>query len=426
MLTAGVAQAQNVGCPASPPTCASLTSPVYVVSADTQVPFLHRLGRQMASQATNPQTIVYFPAGSCQNLVSMYAASGPTYTPTASGGGPYYVPSTTVDATFDVTLKTGCQCTLPSPNTVTPDLASVIVFPDNVSCPTSPVPPAGKNVVGPVQAMTFVVPYDTATNVGSSQKAITAEEAYLVMGLGAANAQVTPWGDPNFIYGRPASKGTQVSIGANIHVPAAKWQLIYATGGKPDEMHTFDQSSSLATAVANMATDPNAEKVLGILGAEIYDKAANRAKMHSLAFRAFQQLHAYWPDKTATSFDKQNVRDGHYLLWSYVQYLEPAATAVSAGAQMILDAIQGKPLTGASPESSLDLIISVGLVPQCAMKVQRSVEGGDLSLAPQAEPCGCYYESKVPGGSTSCTPCTGTDNTPCGGGVCRHNFCEAN
>jgi hypothetical protein len=57
------------------------------------------------------------------------------------------------------------------------------------------------------------------------------------------------------------------------------------------------------------------------------------------------------------------------------------------------------------------------------MKVTRSFDGGDLSLYSPAEPCGCYYESKVPGGGSSCTACT--DDTPCGGGKCRHGFCEA-
>jgi hypothetical protein len=340
----------------------------------------------------------------------------PKYTPATTG--PFFIPA---DPTFVESSTTACPCT--NPGGLTPDLASVIVVPDNLSCPTSGVyPPAGKAVPGPVQAMVFVVPYDTATNFGSSQQAITAEEAYLVMGLGANNASVLPWNDINYIYGRPASKGTQVSIGANIHVPAGKWKLIYATGAKPDEMHTFDQSSSLAAAVAAKATDPNAERVLGILGAEVYDKAANRAKMHSLAFRAFQQQHAFWPDSAPTKFDKINVRDGHYTLWSYVQYLLPATGAVKAGAQAIVDAALGKPAPSSNPAyDPIDMVISSGLVPQCAMKVQRSTEGGDLSLFTPSESCTCYYEKSVTG-STSCQTCT----TTCATGVCRRGFCEAN
>ncbi|HEY1585438.1 MAG TPA: hypothetical protein VGH63_07085, partial [Polyangia bacterium] len=59
----------------------------------------------------------------------------------------------------------------------------------------------------------------------------------------------------------------------------------------------------------------------------------------------------------------------------------------------------------------------------CAMKVSRTIEGGDQALFSPTEPCGCYFEANVPGGSTTCTVCT--DDTPCGGGKCRHGYCEA-
>jgi hypothetical protein len=57
------------------------------------------------------------------------------------------------------------------------------------------------------------------------------------------------------------------------------------------------------------------------------------------------------------------------------------------------------------------------------MKVARTVEGGPLSLATPPQPCGCYYDSKVPMGATSCTACSAS--TPCATGSCRHGYCEA-
>jgi hypothetical protein len=260
--------------------------------------------------------------------------------------------------------------------------------------------------------MTFVVPYDSAASTGSSQKAITAEEAYLLYGFGPQSAMVPPWDDPNQLYGRPATKGTQISIGANIRVPAGKWKLL------ADPNHQIDQSATMASTIAALTTDPNAEKVLGILGTEIYDKAANRAKMRALAFRAFGQQHAYWPDKTATSFDKQNVRDGHYVLWSYVQYVAPSPA--KTGAQLIIDALVGNTVTFTPPSDPLDVVIASGLVPLCAMKVQRSSEGGDLSLYDSPAPCSCYFQFKATG-ATTCTSCT----TSCASGMCRHGYCEA-
>jgi hypothetical protein len=410
-----VALAQT--CPSPAPMCndASLTNPIYINSGDTQVPVLHKLGKKLRFQTDNggPVTIVYIPNGSCSNIANQIT---PKFA-AGSAGGPFYIPN---DASFDVTSKTACSCVNPTgAGALKPDMAITIVVPDNVSCPANPAspPPSIALTKGPVQGMTFVVPYDSTTNSGSSQRAITAEEAYLVFGLGAENAQVTPWSDSHFVFGRPASKGTQVSIGANINVPAAKWRLLAA--------NALDQSTDLASMVAALAVDPNAEKALGILGTEIYDK--NRSKLHALAFRAFNQLHAYWPDSKLSTFDKQNIRDGHYVLWSYVQYL--AATPVKAPVQELIDALTGK-ITAvnyndgtAQTADPIDDVIASGLVPQCAMKVQRAGgEGSDLSLYSAPESCSCYFDHKATG-ATTCATCD--NNTPCASGTCRRGYCEA-
>jgi hypothetical protein len=433
LLLGGVARAQTPAyCPASPPQCDDTTTmcgsvpciqnPIYVSAADTQVPVLHRLGKKLRGQVDGggtpqPVTIIYVPNGSCTNLANIYAT--PAKFTVGTSGGPFFIPP---DTTFDVTAKTACPCSLPAPNNLQSDMAVTIVNPDNVSCPSNPAsPPAGLTVTkGPVQGMTFVVPFDSGTMAGSSQKAITAEEAYLVLGLGAASAMVTPWSDINYIYGRPSSKGTQISIGANIKVPAAKWKLVN------DAAHMIDQSSTMASTIAGLTGDPNAEKVLGILGTEIYDK--NRAKIHALAFRAFNQLHAYWPDSKQSTFDKQNVRDGHYLLWSYVQYVAPSTP--KAGVQQIIDGLTGAATnvhysngSAALDADPIDDVIASGLVPICAMKVQRSgQEGGDLSTYSPPEPCGCYFDKRATG-TSSCTACV--TSCPGAGQVCRHGFCEA-
>ncbi len=402
-------------CPSTPVTCtdASLVNPVYILSGDTQVPVIHSVGKLLRAQAS-PTTLVYIPNGSCTNLTNLYTNKFTA----GAGGGPYYIPA---DPAFDVTVKTACPCTLATP--ITPDVANSIVFPDAKSCPTTPVRPSGiGQFQGPVQGMVFVVPYDTVTHAGSSQLAITAEEAYLVMGLGPTDAMVPPWNQPAYLFGRPASKGTQVSIGENIGVPAAKWKLL------ADAQHTIDQSSDLASAIAALANDPNAEQALGILGTEVYDKAANRKKMHSLAFRAYQQLRAYWPDSTASAFDKRNVRDGHYALWSYVQYLAPVdvgGVASKPGVKLLIDAMLGNAtgLTATTTQSAdpIDGVMQSGLVPNCAMGVQRSVEGGPLSRYDDAAPCACYFE-KMLTASTACAAC-GTGN-PCASGMCRRGLCE--
>jgi hypothetical protein len=38
--------------------------------------------------------------------------------------------------------------------------------------------------------------------------------------------------------------------------------------------------------------------------------------VRTLALQSRDQTCAYWPDSSATAFDKVNVRDGHYELWA--------------------------------------------------------------------------------------------------------------
>lgn len=407
LLAANFAHAQT------PPACDNsdganvITNPIYILAADTQVPMLKALGKLLRAQAA-PVTLVYIPSGSCTNLANMYQNK---YVVSGKGGGPYYIPA---DPNFDPVSSPVPSCTIPAAG-LQPDLAMSIVFPDQTDCPTAGTRPQTIGVFpGPVQAMVLAVPRM------SSQVAITAEEAYLVFGFGANDPTklVAPWSDPNFLYARPVTKGTMISIGANIGVPAGKWQILPA--------NAIDQSSALATTLISHNADGNADKSIGVLGAEIYDQSTNRAMLKSLAFRAFKQYHAFWPDSTPTSFDKKNVRDGHYTLWSYVQYVASVdGTGVPSkpAVKNLIDMLVGNAVTTSPPFEPLDLEIANGLVPACAMSVQRQAEGGDLSLYSAPEPCGCYYDAKVPSGSTTCTACT--DSTTCGSGMCRHGYCEA-
>jgi hypothetical protein len=70
----------------------------------------------------------------------------------------------------------------------------------------------------------------------------------------------------------------------------------------------------------------------------------------------------------------------------------------------------------------IDLIAAVGLVPDCAMSVNRTFEGGPLVKYAPAESCVCNYEARV--AQSSCATCT-TEGSACsGGGTCRGGFCE--
>jgi hypothetical protein len=391
-LLAGLASLASREALAAPPDCSSLPSPLYVQVGDTQEPLMKALGQKLRSSTVNPVTIIYKLSGSCTNIDAMYNGTKLTT-------NPQYIPSATEDPTWDPSKPTP-QCVI-DPAGVSLDVANSNVFVS--ACTATPAPTGIGSYQGAVQPYVFVVPK------ASTQVAITAEEAYFVFGFGTAG-QVTPWNDETQMFIRTTTKSTLLSMAAAIHVPAAKWK------GVP-----FDKSTQVLNAVSTSVTP---EKAIGILGAEVYD--AHRDVVTDLAFRTFQQKHAFYPDSTATARDKQNVRDGHYVIWSPTVYLAPDDTQgqiVNARAKYVVDMIQSRTVTPTPDFDPLAAIISVGLVPDCAMKVTRSVEGGDLSLYSPAEPCGCFFESQVGTPSATCAACT--SDATCGTGKCRHGFCEA-
>ncbi len=348
VLAGALAAGETVASEAFALDCSTLPNPVYIQNGDTQEPLLKALGQKLRNAQANPVTLIYKNAGSCTNIDAMYKGTKLTTNPS-------YIPSQTEDPTWDST-KPSPQCTI-SPNGQALDLAISALFVS--SCDPSK-PPANIGLFqGPVQPYLFVVPE------ASSQKAITAEEAYFTFGFGAAG-NVEPWTDESLLFIRPTTKSTLLTMAASIGVPAAKWKGV-----------SKDTSSAVVTSVA---TSPTPEKTLGILGAELYD--AQRATLNALAFQAYKQKHAYFPDSTATSFDKRNVRDGHYTIWSPTVYLAPVdgnGTIVNPRTRYVVDLILSKTVSPAPDFDPLATVIAKGLVPDCAMKVTRSFEAGDLS-----------------------------------------------
>jgi hypothetical protein len=98
----------------------------------------------------------------------------------------------------------------------------------------------------------------------------------------------------------------------------------------------------------------------------------------------------------------------------------------SARAKYLIDLLQGSPIVPAPSFDSMTAIANSGrLVPQCAMRVQRTKDGGDLSLYQPAVPCGCFFEATATGTTPSgCVQCSTA--VPCATGTCRYGFCEAN
>jgi hypothetical protein len=412
------AQGANVKC--SDLIASDPNHTLVLMTGDTQEPLLKRLGYLLRNPTggTKKITILYQKAPSCDLLTSMYANDGALLTPTATSKLVNYLPLTSdLDGgTWDPVKGKPLVCDY-TPGVDPPINASLgisALFTE--SCTSSGTPPATLNrVPGPVQAYMFAVPQN------QMQSAITAEEAYFLLGWHQGTAptdgQVTPWTDDQSVFLRkesPATASTQLVWAANLGLDPNKLKGI-------QEQQSSDVLGGIASAVANGRTG----QAIGILGIDVVESNADSVK--GLAFRAFHQRHAYYPNKTATSHDKQNVRDGHYTVWSptvYVYKKDAGGGGPDPNAQYLVDLVLGNALTTPPDFDPIDSVAAAGLVPDCAMKVQRSVDGGDLSLYTPVEPCGCYFESKVSSTpSTSCMQCSGAGT--CGSGVCRHGFCEA-
>ena len=408
-LAAPAAHAANLPCAAAgiPGTT---TTVVYVGGSTAVTPTIKAIDQALVN-GSSTTIVVYADAsgqtGSCTGVNFFLNDTDPTNVTSCPAGG---CPTGTGEW-YDGT-GTKQVCDLPTPAHLDVTMSDVFLQ----SCPGAPqtMPADVKDTPDFIQAMLFVVP----KSLPSPQQAITAEEAYFVFGFGGAAGMASPWLDMTVGLTHQAIRdqgsGTQQMIGRGAGLPGD-----YINQGKMKGTNEGG-SGGVITAVAT-STDPS---TIGILSTDQYD--AHRDTLRSLAFKNFHQWFAYYADSTPSSFDKANVRDGHYWIWGpehFFTRMNGTAT-VRPNAQVFLDILKGKtPITGTTV---LDVEIGAHVVPQCAMKVQRSTEVGPISKYTDPAPCGCYFEFKATG-TTSCTACTGADGTACTGtGVCRHHFCEAN
>jgi hypothetical protein len=389
---------------AAPPDCSTVaadaTKIVYVAGSSALRPLLKNLGPLVAAQSTNNYTIVYQGSGSCNGVNGIVPGSSP-YTISAGSIVNYY-PSTYTDPT-----QPELTCTIGAATALDMGISDVFV----PTCTGAAPPNSVGDFLGPAQAMAFVVP------TASSQTAITAEEAYVLWGFGgtatsgSTTLTSTPWVDQNFQFTRPDSSGTKRILASVINVPIGKWKGTVKNG-----------SGDVFNAVS---TSTSAEATIGILGMDYLDQGTNRNSVKALAIAAYGQKYAYYPDSTQSARDKRNLRDGHYAGLGYAHLIaavDSTGTATKPGVKYLIDVITGKVNPTAASYDPVKVIgKSAGLIPLCAMKVQRTAEGGDFSAYDPAAPCGCYYESLFGTPPASCVSCT----TSCATGACRNGYCEA-
>ncbi len=387
---ASPARAAEPVCPATPPLCSALPNPIYIQAGDTQENLLKRLGRGLRDNTGHEMTLVFYLSGSCTNIDNFYHKNGAWTSATKA----LYIPSIAEDPGW-LPKFAECPCTAGGQQ---PDIANSALF--NSSCTTETPPSTIALVNGPTQAYVMAVPE------ASSQTAITYEEAYFVFGFGMAG-MVVPWIDETEMFIRTITKSTLLTWAANIGVPGNKWKGMMLAA-----------SSDVVTHLQSAA---NPEAAIGILGAEVYD--ADRSFLNELAFRAKDQYAAYFADSTSTSFDKQNVRDGHYTVWSPTVWMyntDGAGNATNADAKFVIDLISGHTVANPPNFDPTTIVARVGLVPDCAMRVQRDFDGGPLRLYKPSVSCTCKFLADV-----DISPCQTCDaQNPCASGVCRAGYCE--
>ena len=385
--------------PADAALCSALGAQpiVYIENGDTQEPLVKKLGAQLIKSAS-PIRLVYKNKRTCDLALDMYTPN-PFVTDAIAIK---YIPSPTEDPTWTpLSVTPSCDA---DAGGVTIGLGIGATFLS--SCANLPgTKPADLAIAnGPVQSYGFIVPG------ASSQIALTAQEGYFAYGFAGATGQAPPWIDQALRFSRGPTASTALACAAAIGLKGSQLKGTVPTGNTSTEVLNF------------VATSGSPDATIGLMGTEVYDGARNLVKL--LAFKGFNQRYAYFPDFSSTSFDKRNVRDGHYLPWAPTPYITRVnvgtGKATDPNVQRIIDLVFGVRVD-ADVNGTLQVIAS-GLVPECAMGVQRAFDGGDLSLYAAPEPCACYFEAKVPQGSTKCSTCT--DSSTCGTGKCRRGYCE--
>lgn len=374
--------------------CSSIDHVIYVAGSTAAKPFIAAVAASLEHESP-PITLVYQGQGSCTGVQTMVASSPSTITGTAS----------TFSGTGTAPVENTMGCTL-DPAGTTVDVGVSDVYAKTCG-PTYTLASDVMDYHGPVQSMNFVVP------TGSTQLSISSEAAYLAFGLGADAGGGVPWNDPSVFEVRAPTSGTMLMSGAVIGLPGAKWK------GNQNAA-----TSNVLTSLANDVTAGKTQTAIGIMSSGDADK--NRSTVRALAFQPSGSSCGYTPDSDSTSsFDKANTRDGHYAISGPVHlYVHaPSGKIANADVQKFIDY-----LTGAT-DPDFDLIqveAKASVVPDCAMRVSRTEDGGALASYMPALSCECKFVAEATGTApSSCTTCS-TDDDCKGTGTpkCHYGYCE--
>jgi hypothetical protein len=357
---------------------------VYVTGSTALASFIGEVSGALASQVT----IVYQQSGSC---VGVHSSLDPADYPLsgANGAATYYAPG-------------GLQktCNLDPAEGLVADVGASDVFYSTCylgQAVTPPIPASVGENFGPVQVMNFAVPQ------ASTQQSISLAAAYYVFGFGGESYPISPWTDPAQLQIRNANSGTQALIAAAIGVPPTQWSGI--------QHDTSAQVGAALVAAGQGCCQKTIDSALGILASDYL--LQNSQTLRGLAVQDRNSDCGYYPNSTAFARDDVNARDGHYPLWGpshFYARVDPSTNLpLKPGVSQFIDG-----LNGLTALPGLDLVAeyaSKGLIPECAMHVTRSSDGGDYTPFEAPVTCNCYFELHATG-STTCQPCRTSSDCP--------------
>ncbi len=379
--------------------CLNLASPgspaVYVAGSTAAEPLVRQLAQSLTRDDPTKLTIIWQMKSSCGGAEAVARDTMPASCATGA-----CITGKALAWTVDPRDLQPAECELDLKGNKV-DLAISDVAPS--LCPGLAGPP----ITGVLDTLGPVSAYGVVMAAQAGETAIHAEEAHFVFGVGKS-AGVKPWQNDATIALPGDNNAGQLLLGQQIKLSPGRFHGVPAP--TPEDV------------VTTLYGEPASG--IGILPTTLVDKRRDQVKL--LAFQAMLQRGAFYPDRKSNSFEKQNVRDGHYPLWGYMHLLQRADPAnptkpLSPNGARLAGLLQGAmPVAG---KDTLLLQVQAGFIPQCAMKVSRTSDTAPLTPLVAPLSCHCWFEKNVPGGISSCVPCM--DGKTCAAGTaCRRNLCE--
>lgn len=383
--------------------CSSFVNPVLLYGSDSVPPILRQIGPSLAADELGPITVIYAEARSCEAVDALYDEKP------LEGIGCYYAADGAVDDSECGEI--GAQACALSGLPI--DVAVSDVFPATCNRAEDP---AFEHRAGPIQAAVFL------TSAKSSQEAISWEAARA--SYDPASTEIAPpWEDENLLFQRITASGTQRLVAT-------------ALGLDPNELMrgvSFSSSSKLIAEVEAIDAGgaEGAERVLGIYDVSNADRRTKDGQVgfKVLAYQKKGDACAVKPD--ANGYDKANVRNGTYDLWSPLHFVRRKGAGDEKAVTRVVDLVLMDPTVTVEGVSRADVFttwVTRSFVPECAMEWER--DGEMRPLKPhETSSCKNAFECTLHvNGPGACARCDDQSSTCPGGSHCdfRFGYCEDN